>query len=492
MKKKLYITILFIFLLNSIGCEVKTVVTEPVQTEPVQTEPVQTVIKSTIPFNERRFIYNNGLAIEQKEFNTTDENKVQTINNYQVISGLKDKLVEEKINKELKEVSNNLFTQLESELSSSKKEYSLKYKQKRMNSYISYSFNNVIFVEFYTSIETIVQGFDYSPTAKNVSYGYDLNTGERIVLADLFKPGFDYKTKINNFICQYLIENNYDDYEAERMVKPFQGIKENQSFSFGFEGLRIILDEKNDEFFNNGYYDQILIPLKYLGDDLYIFDKYFDESESIFEKQRLIKKPFPNQIEFKVNNVIQEGGERYFIEITQGEFINIPNKEIQNKLNEMVKYTADLESFKEKAKAIKDVNLSSHFVYFVNLFMNSGGYISVAVSEEIFYKNVYERKRKTFNYDFNLNKELVLQDLFVEGTDIKSIIKSYISNLDYILTEEMVEVGVAEAVSTNNYYFDEYGVSVYFSPAGSKLDEFQKWIWIPYEKFGVENISLFK
>jgi hypothetical protein len=482
MKRKLCITILFIFLLNSIGCEVK----------PVVTEPVQTVIKSTIPFSERKFIYNNGLVVEQKEFNTTDENKVQTINNYQVISGLKDKLVEEKINKELKEVANNLFIQLESEFSSSKKTNSIKYKQKRMNSFISYSFNNVIFVEFYTSVDAIVQGFDYGPTYKNVFYGYDLNTGERIILADLFKPGFDYKAKLNNFICQYLIENNYDDYEAQRMIKPFQGIRENQSYSFGIDGLRIILDEKNDEFFINGYYDQIVIPLKYLGDDLYIFDKYFDESENIFEKQKLIKKLFPNQIEFKANSTINEGNERYFIDITQGEFINIPNKEIQKKINEIVADTSNLEEFKEKIKALKDDNLGSHFSNFVNLFMNAGGYLSMGVTEEIFFKNAYEQKRKTFNYDFNLNKEIVLEDLFVEGTDITSIIKSYISNLDYILTEEMIEIGVSEAVSSNNYCFDEYGVSIYFSPAGSKLDEFQKWIYIPFEKFGVENISLFK
>ena len=471
--------LLFVFLLFAIACEVKSVATEPVAAE----------VKTTMPFDERKFIYNNGIKAENKEVITIDEKKVKTNSNYLIISGLKDKSVQNKINIELEKVGKKLLKQLEVNLLAMKKNGILNYNQKNTYAYISYNFNNVIFIEYSANIDTRFKDNNHYPNYKYISYGYDLNTGGKIELNDIFKPGIDYKTKINNFICQYIIDNNYDDYKAERMSKPFQGIRENQSFSFDFEGLRIILDEKNDDFVYNGYSDQILIPLKYLGDDLYIFDKYYDESKNIFEKEKLSKKLFPNQIEFKVNNIIQEGNEKYFIEITQGEFINISNKDIEKKLNEMVVSRFDIEDFKERAKALTGVNENSHFGHFVNIFTNAGGYLSMTVSQEVYLKNKYELKRTPFNYDFNMNKEIMLSDIFVKGAEIDSIIKAYIKNMNYPVTEEMLEVGIEEAMISNNFYFDEYGIAIYFSPKNAKLEEYQKWVRVPFEAFGIENIA---
>ena len=327
MKKKLYIIFLFVFLLNTIGCEDKSVSTEPI----VTTEPIVETIKATIPLDERRFVYNNGIKVEQKDFNIIDEKKINITSNYPIISGLKDKSIQDKINNDIQVTCKKLLSQFEPNFLKLRQADIVKINSKSSNAYISYSFNNVIFLEYSVYIEAIFKDEKYYPNYKGVFYGYDLNTGEKIVLSDIFKPGSDYKSKINNFISQYIIENNYDDYEAERMTKPFQGIKEGQSFSLSFEGLRIILDERNDEFFNNGYFDQILIPFNYLGDDLYIFDKYFEENKNIFEQDKLSKKLFSNKLEFKVNNVINEQNPRYNIYIVQGEFINVPNKNIEKK-----------------------------------------------------------------------------------------------------------------------------------------------------------------
>lgn len=484
MKRRLNIILVLIFLLLTISCENKN----------ISTEPASEAIKPTIPFDERKFIYNNGIEIEYKNIVTTDDKKVEIRNNYPIISGLKDKAVQDKINNEMVEVGKGLLSQLEADLLKTSKNDIISYNMKNSNTYITYNFNNVIFVEYNAFIEALLRTDKNFPSYRVVSYGYDLNTGERIELSDIFKPGSDYKSKINNYICQYIIENNYDDYEAEKMTKPFQGIRENQSFTLDMWGLRIILDEKNDEFVNYGYSEQILIPLKYLGDDLYIFDRYLDENKNIYEKEKQSKKLLPNKLEFKVSNISQEGNEKYFIYIAQGEFINVPNKDIEKKLNGMLASSFDIKAFKERAEAYTGLNGNPYYGSYshnVNMFTNSGGYLSMAAMEDINIGSTWEQSRITFNYDFNQNKEILLSDLFVDEAAARKAIKTTIKNLGYPITDEMLEAGVEKALSSNIFNFDEYGIYLYFSPEGAKLDSLQKWVTIPIEAFGTENIRIF-
>ncbi|MGB7605980.1 MAG: hypothetical protein WBL93_10945 [Lutisporaceae bacterium] len=483
MKRKLNIILVFIFLLLTISCETKN----------ITTEPVVEAIKPTISFDERRFIYNNGIEVEYKNIVTTDGKKVEIRNNYPIISGLKDKSIQDKINNEIVEVGKTLLSQLEADLLKASKNNTISYSMKNSNAYITYNFNNVIFVEYSVYIEAQLKTEKYYPMYKIVSYGYDLNIGERIELAEIFKPGSDYKSKINNFICQYIIENNYDDYEAEKMTKPFQGIRENQSYTLDMWGLRIILDEKNDEFVNCGYSEQVLIPLKYLGDELYFFDRYVDEGKNIYEKEKLSKKLFPNKLEFKVNNIIQEGNEKYYIYINQGEFINVPNEDIEKKLNGMLASSFDIEDFKERAKAYTGLNGNLYFGSYnhdVNMYINAGGYLSMATTENIYIGSTWELKKIPFNYDFNLNKEILIGDLFVDGVDIGKTIKTTIKSLNYPITDEMLEAGVAKALRSNIFNFDEYGIYICFSPEGAKLDDYQRWVTVPFEAFGIENIRI--
>lgn len=490
MKKAICFILTFLIFTSFVGCDVKDSVSEPAKETSQQTAEK---IKQVIPISERKCIYNNGIETTYKEAKNTDENKVETTHSYHIISGLKDKTVQSKINKDLEEIGSKLLTEFEAELMEEKKDSDLKIIKKSTYTYITYNFNNVVFIESTANIEANIKGVIFYPGFKNIVYGYDLNTGNKIGLADIFKPGIDYKTKINNFICQYIIENNYDDLEAERMNKPFQGIREDQSYSFDVYGLRIILDEKNNEFVNNGGPEYITIPLKYFDDDLYIFDKYFDKNINIFEKEKLVKKLYPNQLEYKANDILKKGNEKYFIDITYGQFINVPNKEIEKKLNELVMVDIDIEGFKKKANAVTEANRTSHLGFYVNVFLNAGGYLSMAVAESTYINNDREVKTVPFNYDFNLNKEITLSDIFIDKVDIDNVIKSYIKESKYPVSQTTLEKEIKEALSSNRFYFDEYGISIplNFFTENEELLYFEEWIWIPFEKFGIENIKLF-
>ena len=87
---------------------------------------------------------------------------------------------------------------------------------------------------------------------------------------------------------------------------------------------------------------------------------------------------------------------------------------------------------------------------------------------------------------------MLLSDIFIDEADINNVIKEYIKmNMNYYITDDMIEAGVKEALKSNIFYFDEYGICIKFEPAGVKIDDYQKWVYIPFEEFGIENVSLF-
>ena len=193
-----------------------------------------------------------------------------------------------------------------------------------------------------------------------------------------------------------------------------------------------------------------------------------------------------------MSEIIQEDGPGYYINITQGDFIHVPNKDIEKKLNDMIPFHLDLDSFRDKAKDIAEQGKNSQYGHHVNVFMNAGGYLSMAVIEDIRFDTLHDYKREILNYDFYKNKEVKLSDIFVDEFSINNVIKAYIKrNFSYNLTDEMIETGVKDAVKSNKFTFDEYTIQIYFDPKGADLDGYQKWIFIPWEEFGLEKIKLF-
>lgn len=456
-------------------------------------ENTPSIIAEVIPLSERKFLYNNGIEIDYKESEHLDESKIKVIEYFPVINGLKNKQVQDKINKEIETVRLELLSKLEQSIKKAASTRKIEYNQKRISAYIPYNYNNVIFIGYSASSDARFEDYSYFPNYYSVTYGYDLNTGKRLTLKDLFKPDSDYKKKINNFICQYIIENNFDDYEAEVLTKPFQGIREDQSFYFDIDGLRIVIDEKNDEFVSGGnndvFYGCVFIPIDYLGDDIFIFDKFQYKNKSLYEQEKLTKKLFPNQIEFRYTESLEEGNERYYIGLSKGEFLKVPDKDIEKKLNEMALCKYDIEEFKVRAKSLTTTNDVSHFGHFVSITLNAGGLLSVNVTDEEYFAGKYQTQRTCFNYDFNQNKELQLQDLFTNNIDYEKTIKENIKKRYFPVTGDMLDLGVKEILSSKDFYFDESGVVVYFSPPNSKLDNHEKWIHIAFEEFGLENIS---
>jgi hypothetical protein len=464
------------------GCEAKSLETATEQIKPV------------MPYEERVYVYNNGLDIEYKDIKETDESDAEVNLHYPVISGLKNKSVEERLNKEIPSVLYSMINRLKEKFPENTGDIG-EYAEIYANATVNYSCNNVLFIEYNASIYMPYTREKFVPIYSFQAAGYDLNTGNSISLKDIFKPGVDYIKKINTYISQYIIENNYDDYEYEIMTGPFRGIREDQGYSLSFDNLVVIIDEKNEDFVYYGYPGSIYIPLKYLGDDLYIFDRYFDENINIFESSKLTKKLFPNKIDFKPTGMISEGDGKWHISIMKGEFMNIPDKTVERELNAMLAPEIDPQQFRREAEEYLQNNKTAKYygelMHNIEVLFNNGGYLSVASVSEAYTTGKIKQYRKTFNYDFNRNRKMHVKDLFINDVDVTAVVKKHVASMGYTYSEKMIEEAVNAALDSEEFSFSEHYVLLHLSPMGANNDPYREWIWIGFEEFGLENISLF-
>jgi hypothetical protein len=443
-----------------------------------------------VPFGERHFIWTNGLDYREEQA-AAQEGGVKINKSYPVLSGFKNKDVEDKVNKDIVSTMNQEMDDL---LASDASENGGKGKSlstKESNAYVTYNCNNVVFIEYYAIAEFDAGSEKASSLQKLEAAGYDLNTGSRLQLKDLFKKGSGYEKLINDYIAMYIIENNFDDPDSAHMSKPFQGIREGQSFSFDISGLKIIIDEKNSEFQEQPYSLTINIPLRVVGEQLAVFDRFYDGKTNLFEKKGM-KKLLPNLSEYKVVKLLQENRETYSIYVEEGEFAGIADNAVKNMLDGLAKFSEDVDAFRNRAEAQAAVNPGKYFGsigHVVRKEMNAGGYTSLVVID---YKNENGTGKETVkfvNYDFNENRLMKLSDIFAANFDYKTAIAGILNNPDnsYFPSYSEQSKIKRDSISEDNFSFNENGLSIYLTVQQGDSTSY----WIPYEKIGWNNLVMY-
>lgn len=476
--------IILITLLTSVSCNTANNVSDE------ETGNKDAAVLDIMPFSERLYIYNNGLNIEYKE-ETANENNIDKEKYYPQINGLINKEVEKKINDSIINSIDVLAVDTEIPDGFGYSGTNTTIESISARAHAVYNCNNVIFIR-YSKYVVYNSGPDSASYDEITSEGFDLNTGNKLKLKDLFKSGSDYKKIINDYIFMEIIRCNYDDPDSMYMNKPFQGIKEDQGFSFNEDYITIIMDEKNDEFNHLGYPVTMEIPLREIGDELAVFDRYFNEEINIFESERT-KKLMPNYIYYKVNGGVSEHEENYSIQIETGEFINLDNIETKNMLESMFSHNMDVDGFKKRASAFNNSNPGKRYgglYYNAEIAMQSGGYLSMAVNSTVDENGIVNNKQKFINFDFKNNKIMTLKDLFTEGYDYKNeIIKILKEDDNYSMPDDLKnEENVMLSEEEFNFGQDYVYVNLY-RPGQESPDNF---VWVEYKDIGYENIAVFQ
>ena len=203
------------------------------------------------------------------------------------ISGLKNKEIENKINEDIAREEASLK---ENVLSNEMGEYDSRY----LSEYVNANFSNVLSLAFY--------GSKYGSNSRNQLnesryLNYDLTTGNRLKLEDLFVPGADIDLYAQNSIYKELLHDTFsekgvffdpqywesgectyvvDEIDELKFIKEFNKYKTApKEFCFSYNQISIVYGEDYDNY--------VYIRFKDCMDDLAIFDKFVTE-EGIFER----------------------------------------------------------------------------------------------------------------------------------------------------------------------------------------------------------------
>ncbi len=261
--------------------------TEPAQaqqgTEPAQTqqgaEPVKTEPEPPAPAYEPQPVFRdgilNGTVIDEHSEN--DEAYAAQYDTYKncfwvTISGLKEESVENAINGDIMGMYNKAnrweIPPFRGTAQVDPKDYEGGSKYFNIND--CFNINDYLSLQGSYTIYQRDGDYPYLSYCDFFTATYDLRTGKKLALRDLFAEGYPYEDIINKRVMEYLDSENaqeefiqgddepyYEDSYKETFVKlvaPFKGIREDQRYYLTNYGLCVVLDYNDKAIDISGFY----------------------------------------------------------------------------------------------------------------------------------------------------------------------------------------------------------------------------------------------
>ncbi|AKL95947.1 hypothetical protein CACET_c25020 [Clostridium aceticum] len=442
-------------------------------------------IVSFQPVEPRKYLYLNAIEVESREY-TKESPSCNISVSCPEIKGLLDKSIEDKINKELwKEAQNyidNALFMLNKE--SAELNTPIQKIEKWWGFSIPANYNNILSITIHYN-EILSDGeYEY----KVQTYLYDLTTGDKLSIKDLFVEGADGTQMVNEGVVQYILKNHL---EEEILSRPFQGIDENQPFYISDSMLTIIFDERNSEFIDTRQY--ITLPFRAFHGAIAVYDKYLSDANDVYEKEMLHKKLLPNPIDIS-NSFIREEKPQYRIMVQTIAFEGLENEILERKLNALFG-ELDMEDFKEEAIKIyngsSDREVPAERSRYLDITANVGGLLCIMSYDVTFFGgHMSQEERKNHCFDIETGQELGLKDLFKEEVDYKQIIKDNIfSQADDIKLFKSEMQDLDKAIDHADFFLDEHSLYILLRSREMNPDHQNVWqFYIPFEVFGEDSI----
>lgn len=365
-----------------------------------------------------------GLVLGERYFenniqiNTINAKKENLEYKYYEITGLKDKLIEEKINSEIKEVA---IQEVERELKENSKYY-------YFSIYINANFNNVL-----------------SISIDDIYLNYDLSTGEKIKFTELFtnnSEGTVWKLVKENLKRNWLQNQYYETGEYDR---------ENNKVIFDQSGMDEYLLKmynyymKNKEnlmfYIGNGYIvvnidkDWVNISMEDMYKNIAVYKKYLTE-ESIFEKGNLPKE------KFCMISYVGEDEELFYLDEYNGNlFVNANIDIYKNDLGIILEYykgkfDSRIQNLKDEADNNKDM---AKYVFGV-------GNVSLCYD-----KNLKSRYNNLLRYTYSEHEYTMDKDEYINNFRDKMFMRNLVNPYNPIMIEYN-----KDKVSYKNTTYEEY------------------------------------
>ena len=406
---------------------------------------------------------------------------------YSLVSGLKDEAVEAKINALIQNEVKQVKAMLEPETIAPYRgirtvvdvDTNITNRQIFMNTY--FDNNNMLSIRFSGSGSISGRQSEWINVERILNI--DLNTGDHIPLKALFIDGFDYVTAINDAVKSVIDSqqsaeeiSEYYFYRPFNLVKPFDGIDENQTYALSEYHLDIIFDIL-DPRFDAGFGPTIVsISLNQFKDHLAIFSRYTAENNSLFldetEKRKLWAWEESGLQEAFVESGTYSGG-NYHITVYNG------LEKLETRMDEILDETRNW---------INGLNEEGDVTFWLTS-SKVGPYMIVNCYQDRFLGNRSYQEQRSEIYDSE-GKRIEFEDLFVDGAHYETVIKEQIkrqcnenSNYDYVKVMANYDSAVFSLSSS--------GVNIWI-PLGynGQYDEVFYGM-IDFHEFGVRQFKMF-
>jgi hypothetical protein len=487
LNKKLFLAIIIILLSFVLsGCLIKnspTVTpTEPVWPKTTQHEPTITpkakgdVLMSPITLT---YAVDNPLT-----FDYHDYDKGINIGNYFTISGLKDKVVQKKINDAIFELYKSYLPYAEGTLTPPYRGY-LAYDDAYTDTlstelYIApeYNSNHVLSVSLRLFVQKKVNG-KYTKLLNGTfslmdGLTFDLNTGELIHLEDLFTNDVDAYAYINDAIVdevrrRSLHESSFFYWYPLELVAPFKGIKDNQKFYLAYDSLLPIIDYSNPEFDVHFNATTLDIPFGTSEGCFAITQRFYNKKADLFESKPTFYRLFNayhlvrtsentntviDDITYTINYNLLEGMDPVLIEAIKSHAWSYISTETAATQLDLSVWTQKFGPY-----------TTASYEFYVPLETHAA----------------WRRSEQVYNEAHEL---VSLSDLFVQGFDYETFLVDYLSRRDATISNHkfsdlMFTLSDTQINLVSLSYVHEEG------------DAYPDHYYIPYSDIGIENLTLF-
>lgn len=289
------------------------------------------------------------------------------------INGLKNKEIENKINKELEEIEDEIRKKLVSASGEQENAY--------LSSNVNANYSNILSVTFYGS----KSDSNYVPQINIEKFlNYDLTTGNNIKLEDLFLPGTDidlyaqndiYKQKLHDSFSKKNIFFNPDYWQSGELqyvldeVDEIDFIKQYNKYKNSKKDFYLTTTGIGISYSKDGNYGDVYIKYMDCLDNLVVYTKFLTK-ESIFERDDIGLKDL-----YVCSSVVDQNDQSVYLikdlatNLRIDARINVWTSEEYNELeffkNTLAKLKAEL--IEKKEEYIKIANENKDKYYFVGI-----------------------------------------------------------------------------------------------------------------------------
>lgn len=325
-----------------------------------------------------------------------------------------------------------------------------------INYHIVFENKNLLNIVIYKDIKFKNNKFNQ----EKYSYVFDLNTGQRIFLNNLLKDNEDYEDIIHDYIIEYIKKNKLN------INKNNIKIDKNTNYEIIDEGINIYFNPYKSSEESLGY--EFKVPF------------------NIFKNK--IKMMQTSNIIANVDTQTITKNNKYMNSIINIPIIMVNNKEISKNINEEITNNI-MKFFNEAQKQAKEYNdnlpeIENKFVANVDFDIkkNSNNILSIltkyykyAGGAHGYYENI------TYNIDMRTGEFLILENLFKENIDYKTVINEEIRmQIEELIKSDKQNKGIYEFKSIGDkqkFYIQDDNLVVYFdlyeiAPYAAGIPEF--------------------